>query len=464
MRGRLVAAVAVAAALAACTGSSVPFEPNGPPTATTPAATGTTGSEQPGQRPVWPTYHGDNQRTGVSTSDPLQQPLREAWSAGLDGAVYAQPLVIGDAVVVATENNSVYALDAASGEIRWRRHLGEPVPLSDLPCGNIDPLGITGTPVYDEKTGDVFLVTETAGVQHTLWAIDVRTGRPQWDRSLDVVDSRDPDAEQQRSALLLAGDRVYVAFGGLFGDCGNYVGYVAGVATDGNGAVLHYEVPTTREAGMWSPAGPVLDESGRHIYVASGNGEQVDGDYDGSDSVIRLSLDLRRTAFFAPDTWPEDNAADLDLGSSSPVLVGDKVVIAGKRGTVYLLDADDLGGIGGELSSLDGCAAYGGAARSSADGGVILPCVDGIRALDVTGNRMSWEWQADVAGSPAVAQDVVYSLDLDAGALVQIDLESGKELGRVDVGAVSRFSTPVPVGSRVYVGTIDGVVAVRGSA
>lgn len=387
--------------------------------------------------------------------------MREAWSAELDGAVYAQPLVVGDSLLVATENNTVYALDARTGEERWRRHLGEPVPLSDLPCGNIDPLGITGTPAYDEATGDVYLVTESTGAEHTLWALDARTGGPRWSRSLDVVD-RDPAAEQQRSALLIAGGRVYVAFGGLFGDCADYVGYVAGVATDGKGPVLRYEVPTTREAGMWSPAGPVLDASGRSIYVASGNGEQVGGDYDGSDSVIRLSLDLRRTALFAPDTWPEDNGADLDLGSSSPVLVRDKVVIAGKRGTVYLLDAD-LGGIGGELSTLEGCAAYGGAASARAGGGVILPCADGIRALNVTGNRMTWRWQAAVAGSPVIADDVVYSLDLESGALVQLDLDTGKERSRVDVGPVSRFATPVPVDDLVYVGTLDGVVAISGA-
>jgi outer membrane protein assembly factor BamB len=447
--------------LAACSSGGSSPSPDETTPSTPPASSVKPPSSGSTPHATWPTYHGDNQRTGVSAAAALRSPLRKAWSADLDGAVYAQPLVVGDSLVVATENNSVYALDARTGKERWRRHLGTPVPLDDLPCGNIDPLGITGTPAYDEDTGAVFLVTETTGAEHTLWALDARTGKPRWNRSLDVVDDRDRAAEQQRSALLVAGDRVYVAFGGLFGDCGNYVGYVAAVATDGAGPVLHYEVPTSREAGMWSPAGPVLDESGRHIYVASGNGEQTGGEYDGSDSVIRLSLDLRRTALFAPDTWPEDNAADLDLGSSSPVLVGDKVVIAGKRGTVYLLAAD-LGGVGGELSTLDGCAAYGGAAQIGT--GVILPCSDGIRALRVDGNRMSWAWQATVAGSPAIARDVVYALDLEAGALVQLDLDSGKEIARVDLGAVSRFATPVPVGDSVYVGTLDGVVAVRGAA
>jgi outer membrane protein assembly factor BamB len=411
-------------------------------------------------RAVWPTYHGDNRRSGVAEARALRPPLRQDWSTDLDGAVYAQPLVVGGSLLVATENNSVYSLDPHSGDIRWRRHLGAPVPQSDLPCGNIDPLGITGTPVYDEATGSVFAVTETTGARHTLWALDARTGEPRWSRPLDVLDDRDPAAEQQRSALLLVDDTVYVAFGGLFGDCGDYVGYVAGVATDGDGPVRHYAVPTTREAGMWSPAGPI--EAGGDIYVASGNGEQVDGDYDGSDSVIRLSLDLRRTALFAPDTWREDNAADLDLGSSSPVLVGNRVVIAGKRGTVYLL-REDLGGIGGEIRTLEGCAAYGGAAQVGT--GVLLPCADGIRALRVADDRLTWEWQAGgVAGSPVVAEDAVYSLDLDAGALVELDLDDGSERGRVDVGEVSRFATPVPLGDRVFVGTMTGVLAVQGVA
>jgi outer membrane protein assembly factor BamB len=453
MRGRLVIAASLAAALAACTSEGSGPRPARPSSAA-PAASAPTVD--------WPTYHGDNQRTGVSTSPPLRPPLRQAWSAELDGAVYAQPLVVDGGLLVATENNSVYALDARTGEQRWRRHLGEPVPVGDLPCGNIDPLGITGTPVYDDDTASVFAVTETPGVEHTLWALDVGTGAPRWHRSLDVVPGRDPAAEQQRSALLLANGRVYVAFGGLFGDCGNYVGYVAAVATDGSGPTLHYAVPTTREAGMWSPAGPVQGKAGRDIFVASGNGEQVDGEYDGSDSVIRLGPTLHRLALFAPDTWREDNAADLDLGSSSPVVTPlGTVVIAGKRGTVYLLPPD-LGGIGGELDTLDGCAAYGGAA--TVDQTVLLPCSDGLRALSYGLETMRWTWRAPgVAGSPTVAGGAVYSLDLDAGELVQLRLDTGEEIARVDVGDTSRFATPVPAGGQVFVGTLTGVVAVRGA-
>jgi outer membrane protein assembly factor BamB len=460
VRGRLTTSILLAAALAACSSGGSEPAPAPSPTTTTPA-TPTPPPSAP--LPDWPTYHGDNQRTGVSDARPLRPPLRRDWSVDLDGAVYAQPLVVDGRLLVATENNSVYSLDARTGEQRWRRHLGEPVPQSDLPCGNIDPLGITGTPVHDPATDSVFVVTETPGVRHTLWSLDVRTGKPRWNRSLDVVPDRDPAAEQQRSALLLANDRVHVAFGGLFGDCGNYVGYVAAVATDGSGPVLHYAVPTTREAGMWSPAGPVQGPTGRDVYVASGNGEQVDGGYDGSDSVIRLSPDLRRVALFAPDTWREDNSADLDLGSSSPVVLpSGRVVIAGKRGTVYLLPPD-LGGIGGDLATLDGCTAYGGAATVGRV--VLLPCSDGVRALTVDGDDMRWRWQASgVAGSPTIADDTVYSLDLTSGELVLLDLRDGSERGRVTTGEVSRFATPVPVVDRVYVGTLAGVVALRGAA
>src|SRR5690242_21541856 len=42
-----------------------------------------------------------------------------------------------------------------------------PQPLSGLPCGNIDPLGITGTPAYDATTGSVFVVAETRSEEHT---------------------------------------------------------------------------------------------------------------------------------------------------------------------------------------------------------------------------------------------------------------------------------------------------------
>src|SRR5579885_2296575 len=106
----------------------------------------------------WTMYHANPARTGSIANAPDPQRLANLWKQPLDGAVYAEPLVVGGVVIVATEHDTLYALDARTGTVQWHTNVGTPVPLSDLPCGNIDPLGITGTPVYDPQTGLVFAV------------------------------------------------------------------------------------------------------------------------------------------------------------------------------------------------------------------------------------------------------------------------------------------------------------------
>ena len=128
--------------------------------------------------------------------------LTVSWRAHLDGAVYGQPLLVGAMVIAATENDSVYALDQATGRVIWRRHVGTPVPLSDLPCGNIDPLGITGTPVYDPASGLVYAVAETSGYHHVLVGISVRDGSVQVERDIPAPDGQ-PRYDQQRPALAI---------------------------------------------------------------------------------------------------------------------------------------------------------------------------------------------------------------------------------------------------------------------
>jgi outer membrane protein assembly factor BamB len=385
--------------------------------------------------------------------------LRVARSLALDGAAYAQPIVVGNNVIVATEHDTVYSVDATSGHLAWRRQLGAPTPRSALPCGNIDPSGITGSPAYDAGTHLVFVVTETGDAHHTLVALDARTGAVRWRRDVDVLSNRDRHAEQERGALLVAAGRVYVAFGGRLGDCGNYVGYVVASALDGAGPLLHYAIPTAREGGIWAPPGPVVGPGG-DLYVSVGNGAEVGGRYDGSDSVVRLSPTLHRKALFAPSTWPQDNAADLDLGSMSPAVVGDHIVVAGKRGEVYLLNAA-LGGIGGQLATLSGCAGFGGAAVRGTV--VVLPCNDGLRALRVTGDSMHWLWRdGSVKGSPVIAGDAVYGFD--GSDLVELSLSDGHTRGRVSVGPVTRFTTPVPHAGTVIVATTSRLVTVAGTA
>lgn len=390
--------------------------------------------------------------------------LARRWSKNLVGAVYGEPLVVGSRVLVATERNQVYALDARTGKVAWRRSLGAPEPLAELPCGNIDPLGATGTPAYDARTGSLFVAAETRGGKHTLWSLDVTDGAPRWQRGLDTQADRNRRAEQQRAALLVVDGRVLTAFGGLAGDCDDYVGYVTSVPADGTGPTYSYAVPTAREAGIWATPGPVLGPNGL-VYVAAGNGAELHGEWDLSDSVTALDpVRLRRSSVFAPSTWADDNAGDLDLGSSTPAMVPSlrRMVIAGKRGIAYLLPLR-LGGVGSEIAGAEGCRAFGGPAVSGTT--VLMPCyADGsVRRLHVGASSLRWGWTArGLNGSPVVAGRKVYVTDSDSGDLAVLGLRDGHELQRLHVGRLPHFGSQAVSGRWVFVGTLDGVVAFRG--
>ncbi|MBS2963606.1 PQQ-binding-like beta-propeller repeat protein [Actinocrinis puniceicyclus] len=409
----------------------------------------------------WVTFHRDNARTGVARGVTHPARLNVAWRAHLDGAVYGQPLLLGGMVVAATENDSVYGLSPADGRVLWRTAIGRPQPLSQLPCGDIDPLGITGTPAYDPVTGSLFVLGETEGRHHVLAALDPATGSVRWSRPAEPTAGNAMDA-QQRGALTVAFGRVYVPYGGLAGDCGGYVGSVVAIPATGRGDQLSYNVPTPRNGGIWTPGGLVVHE--QTLLAAVGNGAET-GTYDGSDSVLALTPDLKRADFFAPTGWAADNAEDQDLGSMSPALIGDRVLIAGKRGTAYVLDPHHLGGIGGQVAQLPLCAAYGAAAV--AGNTAYLPCHGGLRAVTVTGSTVSVRWQGDpqsASDPPAAGGGAVWSLDDGAGVLYALDEGTGKALAQVNVGRAPHFASPTLGPRGAYVGTLDGVTAVGISA
>lgn len=408
----------------------------------------------------WPMYHANAARTGDLAATPDPQHLSRLWSQRLDGAVYAEPLVVHGLVIVATEHNSLYALDTRTGQVRWHTSVGTPAPLSDLPCGNIDPLGITGTPVYDPQTGLVFAVAEVKGPGHILVGLDVTTGQVKVRRLVDPTGSH-PQVQQQRAALALYAGRVYVAFGGLFGDCGDYRGMVVASRTDGAGPLLVYQVPTAREGGIWAPPGPVIDTQG-HLYVSVGNGAATQGTWDHTDAILRLSPTLQLEDGFAPESWANDNAGDLDLGSMAPTLLPNGFIYAdGKSGQSYLLSADHLGGVGGQVQNLSLCSAFGGAAVTGQM--AFIPCSDGLRQVTLdTGSRLvpGWQAPAQVSGSPTIGGQTVYSLDAGAGVLYALDAATGQVRLTLTVGATSRFATPTISQSSLFIGTLTGIVAV----
>ncbi len=352
-----------------------------------------------------------------------------------------------------------YAFDL-SGRRLWEQQFAAPAPGDQLPCGNIDPLGITGTPVV--SGGVVYVAPEYGSPpRHELVALDLKTGAVRWRRSLDLP-GVETQAMQERGALAVDGGRVWVPFGGLDGDCGGYKGRLVGIRLDGTGSPIAYTVPTAREAGIWTPPGPGVDAAG-NLVVEVGNGASVEGDkYDYSDSVLEISPAGKLVDSFSPSTWAGDNAADLDLGSQGPALIGTQwVFAAGKSGTAYVLDQQHLGGIGGEVSKAQLCPSYGGTAVLNDV--VIVPCTDGDRAVQIDRGVLQILWRATPNGSPVVGGGRVWSLDVSAGVLDALDPNTGQTLERVPVGAVTRFATPALYGRFVLVPTEAGLVIIRTS-
>ncbi|HET8844706.1 MAG TPA: PQQ-binding-like beta-propeller repeat protein [Ktedonobacteraceae bacterium] len=422
-----------------------------------------TATQPPATATGWATYHGNNARTGFVANAPNPTSLKSLWKHALDGTVYAEPLVVDGHVIAVTENDTLYALDASTGQIQWHTNVGRPVPLSDLPCGNIDPLGITGTPVYDPQTGLVFAVAEIEGPAHILVGVDIKTGEVKVRRVVDPP-GIDAAAHQQRAALGLYGGRVYIAFGGLYGDCGNYHGLVVASRTDGSGTLLAYQVPTPREGGIWAPGGPTIDAQG-NLYVSVGNGEVTQGNWDHTDSVLRLSPSLQLMDGFAPQNWQSDNAADLDLSSLGPVFLPDGLLfIQGKSNQGYLLRTNHLGGIGAQLQTISVCGggAYGGAAVN--DRVAFIPCTEGLREIQLgSGDRLTVGWQApqQVTGSPIIGGNTVYSLYPSGGMLYALNAANGSVRASIAVGTTTRFATPTLYQKSLFVGTTTGITAVE---
>ena len=386
------------------------------------------------------------------------------WSRRLDGAVYGQPLVIGSLVFAVTENDTVYGLVRATGRIRWKTHVANPLPLSSQPCGNIDPLGITSTPVFYRKL--VYALAQDGRTRHLLVGLDPATGRVRYRRAVPSPDGH-PYYDQQRAALAAGDGRIYVAFGGHFGDCGPYSGAVVGVPAAGPGArtapVVTYKVPSPR-AGIWASGGPLIGQDGT-VYAGVGNGA-TSGPYNFSDSVTALSPRLHRIDVFAPASWRSDNSSDLDLGAMTPALTGAGQILAvGKRGVGYLLMASHLGGVGGQIAAAHVCAAFGGAAVRQAT--VVVPCESGGPAAVTTrGSQLKvlWRGPPTADGSPVIGGGAVWVTATSAGMLYELDLRTGSAVHALALGSqLPHFASPTLSGRLVLIGTMHGVVAVSGA-
>lgn len=424
------------------------------------------GSQSPSaiaQPSSWTTFLRDPQRSGSGATAPrIGSPTLVWTSPAVDGDIYAEPLVYGGSVYIATENDSVYAVAASDGHIRWMRHLGAAVPAAQLPCGNISIVGITSTPVIDVAGQTIYAVGLVEPSVYHLFGLDLGSGNIKVDSLLDLG-SLDPKVEGQRGALTLSAGRLLIPFGGRNGDCGAYHGLLLTVPVGGSGTPKLYRVPSGRAAGIWAPGGVTVDSSGQ-IWAATGNSFSTSS-YDYANSVIRLSVDMAPQDSWAPKDWLQLNDNDLDIGSVSPALIGDSLVFqSGKNGFGYLLDRAHLGGIGGELFSGRVCeSAYGSPIYARPF--VYVPCFDGLYALrvDESGRSFSTAWHSPQirSGSPIIAFGAVWVMDYERGILLAMDPVSGHAIWDRALGqAAAHFATPSAGGSCVLAASQSHVTAV----
>jgi len=342
------------------------------------------------------TYMYNNMRTGANTQESVLTPAvvtngadfgkKGTWS--LDASIQAQPLFvpqlsIGGAVhnvlYVATENDSVYALNAdVPGSVLWKRNLipsgasiGTGYTGGRTSIGG--SVGITGTPVIDPNTNRLYVITRTTensvNVQR-IHALDLTTGADvvtpvviaatvsgTGDGSSNGQLSFDNLTQNQRPGLLLSNGEVYVTFAS-FSDYDPYHGWVLAFnANTLNLDGVYNDTPNSGGGGIWmAGAAPAADNSG-NVYAATANGRPdccalFDPPTDMPNSVVKLALsggNLSMVDYFSPYNTKCLSADDLDLGSSAPMLIPDQfngmnlMALGSKEGRVYLLNRDNMG-------------------------------------------------------------------------------------------------------------------------
>ena len=291
------------------------------------------------------------------------------------GNVYAQPLYIENGpagkalIIVATESNNVYALDAGNGTVIWQRNVGEPVSADDLTCTKLDPIGITGTPVVDLASRALFfdaMITPDGGTtkKHLIFSLDVDTGdiNPGWPVDVDAVTYNgihfDASIQQQRPALGIVGKVLYVGYGSMR-DCSAYHGWLVGVPIGDPANITAWAAATnTRGGAIWGVGGIASD--GKNPFVTTGNTFNPP-DWEGGHAVIRFLpgpiFSGSPNDYWVPENWPVLDNIEADLGSSGPLLLdvpgatpSHLVVALGKDRNMYLVNRDNLGGISAPIA------------------------------------------------------------------------------------------------------------------
>jgi hypothetical protein len=339
------------------------------------------------------TYHNDNARSGTNSQETVLTPANvnstqfgKLFSVAVDGYVYAQPLYLSavsigggthNVVYVATEHDSVYAIDADNGMVYWQTSLIAPGGRTfntqkDITegCTDLVPeIGITGTPVIDTTTGTLYVVAKSTvngtGVQY-LHALDVASAAEKFGGPVSITGSVagsgydannkvvrfNPVYEGQRAALLLENGHVLIAWASHC-DTDPWHGWVMSysAATLAQEGVFNASANGER-SGIWMSGGGLAADSSGAIYFATGNGTW-NGTSDYGDSIVKLGAPAGGSFpvldYFTPydQNYLDDDDVDLASGGLTllPTQSSGRQLLAqqGKQGTIYLLDRNNLG-------------------------------------------------------------------------------------------------------------------------
>jgi hypothetical protein len=467
----------------------------------------------------------------------------QLWSTPVEGQVYAQPLLDNGTLLVATEKDMVYGLNPVTGAVEWSKSLGEPWSAAEIGCGDLAPdIGVTATPVINAATGIAYLthkayVSGKSGpVRWYMDALSVANGAEQPGFPVALSGSAqnapeqefEPKTELQRPGLLLMEGVVYAGFGS---DCdfNPYEGWVFGVAESGTVKARWTSEAEGWGSGIWQSGAGIMSDGPGTMMVSTGNGGVPDDHTLGveppgnlGESIVRLRVqpdgELKATDFFAPFNAEELSSWDADFASGGVTglpneYFGTKsiphlAVAVGKDGYVYLLNRDELGGIGegahGGDKVVQQIGPYGGVwsrpgVWPGEGGWVYIPTAsDGTSASGSSGNLRAYQYGLSGTGSPTLSLQgtsaepfgfsssapVITSEGTTPGsALVWIvwapngtgegaqlraynpTPEHGEPILRwsAPIATSAKFATPGVGEGRLYVGTRDGHVLAFGS-
>ena len=292
--------------------------------------------------------------------------------------------------------------------------------------------------------------------------------------------------QNQRGALMLVDGTLYVPYGGHFGDCGAYAGWVVGFDTVGSRPPVAFH--TGRGGGIWAVSG--VAAMGGSLFVATGNTIGLSA-WDGGEAILKLapgpSFSRNAANYYAPSDWADRDGSDADIGTAGaiPFDVGSAHYVAtlGKDARLHLTDRDNLGGIGGGqaiavargavitaptvIATPSGTMLAFPATGSSCPGGA-----NGLVALRITagmppGLSTAWCASVDGRGSPIATTTGggLESIVWIAGAqgddqLHGVNAETGEAIfTSARLGALTRFNAPIVAKGRIYVAGVDAVYA-----